>query len=117
MKKYKDLVLDVSREIIKYSPSDYPLLAILKQKQQFETTKNKINLGECGNTIFTWVQTGCKDIKRNENYLQIFRTNFPNLKDKKKRAIEHLKEIEKAFWNGEREKCETCDLYISSFHV
>lgn len=108
MKKLKkeNYKFDVSKEIMKYSPSDYSLLTILRVKEKYENDSEDIFpvMAKCGNPKFKWV-SGNKIV---ENYLQIFRTDFSDLKNKKKEAIKHLKEIENVFWNGERELCPAC---------
>lgn len=88
----KNRRVDVSKEVIKYSPSDYPLLTILKNEPALFSES-------CCATEIRWFE----DNNIGNNYLQIFRTDFSNLKNKKEKAIEHLKDIEEALWIGEKE--------------
>jgi len=105
----KDVSKDVSKDVIKYSQSDYPLLAILMEKNKHEE-KDVLPMykSKCKNPLIHWIDSG----EIIENYLQIFKTDFSNLKDKKKKAIEHLMEIENTLWNGERNLCPACGRII-----
>lgn len=121
MKKIQGSKINVSKKIIRYSPSDYPLLSILRVKMEHEN-KSSYPQSECSNPKFGWYY----DDSLVENYLQIFRTDFsdpdvipinPNMSssatlDIKKNAIEHLKKIENAFWNGKRKLCSACGQLI-----
>jgi len=81
-----------SQEILEFDPSSYPLICLLKRLPSHPFT-----MGEVVNPKFVWSE----DNSGVENFLQIFKTEFSSTSDMREKGIEHLVDIDKAFWHGE----------------
>jgi len=124
--------IDVSKEVIKYDPSAYPLLRLLLRPELKDLSKI-----ECQNLMFSWIEdlptkltlkikkiiprTTKQAIKKSkqisnseistriDNHIQPFINEFSSLSSKNKEAIKHLSAINYAFWHNEgMKRCLTC---------